>query len=251
MNYKIIIFVENSVYGKGLQGEYGFFLFVEVGEYKVLFDIGVLDLFFWNVCLLGFDLSDVEYVVLFYGYCDYIGGFYVFLKMNSVVKVVCKCEVFWKKFKNECENGMFYFEVLDKLCFWLVDEIMEIVLGVFVFLDVKVVDRNDIYFEYFFMEIEGEMCFDIFEDELVLVLKGEKFFLVLSVCLYWGIINIICVVQNVFLGLGFKLVMGGFYIYNVEEEKFNVILVFLGMKFFKCLGVCYCIGIDKYVLFCQ
>ena len=38
MNYKITTLAENSVYGKGLQGEHGLSLLVEAGEHKVLFD---------------------------------------------------------------------------------------------------------------------------------------------------------------------------------------------------------------------
>jgi 7,8-dihydropterin-6-yl-methyl-4-(beta-D-ribofuranosyl)aminobenzene 5'-phosphate synthase len=122
MNYKITTLAENSVYGKGLQGEHGLSLLVEAGEHKVLFDTGASDLFLRNARLLGLDLSDVEYVVLSHGHRDHTGGLYAFLKMNSVAKVVCKREVFRKKFKNERENGMLHPEALDKSRFWLVDE---------------------------------------------------------------------------------------------------------------------------------
>lgn len=74
MNYKITTLAENSVYGKGLQGEHGLSLLVEAGEHKVLFDTGASDLFLRNARLLGFDLSDVEYVVLSHGHRDHTGG---------------------------------------------------------------------------------------------------------------------------------------------------------------------------------
>lgn len=74
MNYKITILAENSVYGKGLQGEHGLSLLVEAGEHKVLFDTGASDLFLRNARLLGLDLSDVEYVVLSHGHRDHTGG---------------------------------------------------------------------------------------------------------------------------------------------------------------------------------
>lgn len=48
MNYKITTLAENSVYGKGLQGEHGLSLLVEAGEHKVLFDTGASDLFLRN-----------------------------------------------------------------------------------------------------------------------------------------------------------------------------------------------------------
>lgn len=82
---------------------------------------------------------------------------------------------------------MLHPEALDKSRFWLVDETTEIVPGVFAFPDVKVVDRNDTHFEHFFTEIEGEMRPDTFEDELALVLKGEKSLSVLSACSHRGL----------------------------------------------------------------
>lgn len=53
MNYKITTLAENSVYGKGLQGEHGLSLLVEAGEHKVLFDTGASDLFLRNARPVG------------------------------------------------------------------------------------------------------------------------------------------------------------------------------------------------------
>ena len=38
MSIKITTLVENSVYGKGLQGEHGLSLLVDTGEHRLLFD---------------------------------------------------------------------------------------------------------------------------------------------------------------------------------------------------------------------
>ena len=207
MNYKITTLAENSVYGKGLQGEHGLSLLVEAGEHKVLFDTGASDLFIQNARLMGVDLTDVEFVILSHGHRDHTGGLHTFLKMNSRAKVVCKQEVFRRKFKNERENGMLHPEALDKSRFWLIDETTEIVPGVFAFPGVRIVDRNDTHFEHFFVEIGGEMRPDTFEDELALILKSEKSLSVLSACSHRGITNIIRAVQTSFPGLGLKLVM--------------------------------------------
>lgn len=104
MNYKITTLAENSVYGKGY-GRAWLSLLVEAGTQSAD-SIPVLRICFSGMPgLLGLDLSDVEYVVLSHGHRDHTGGLYAFLKMNSVAKVVCKREVFRKKFKNERENG--------------------------------------------------------------------------------------------------------------------------------------------------
>lgn len=251
MNCKITTLAENSVYGKGLQGEHGLSLFIEAGEHKVLFDTGASDLFIRNARLMGIDLTDVEFLILSHGHRDHTGGLHAFLQMNSRAKVVCKQEVLRKKFKNERENGMLHPEALDQSRFWFIDQTTEIVPGVFAFPDVKVVDKYDTHFEHFFTEIEGEVHSDTFEDETAVVLKGEKTFSLLSACSHRGITNIIRAVQAAFPGLGLNLLMGGFHIHNADIEKFNVISAFLGINLPKRLGVCHCTGIDKYALFRQ
>lgn len=251
MNYKITTLAENSVYGKGLQGEHGLSLLVEAGEHKVLFDTGASDLFIRNARLMDVDLTDVEYVVLSHGHQDHTGGLRHFLALNGQAKVVCKKEVFNPKFKNEHANGLPHPEALDKSRFWFVEEETEIVPGVFVFPQIKLVDRNDTHFEHFFTELNGEVRPDTFEDELALVLKEGKSVSVLSACSHRGITNIIRAAQLYFPGLALKLVLGGFHIHNAEEDKFNTISTFLGMKLPKRLGLCHCTGIDKYALFRQ
>lgn len=251
MNYKITTLAENCVYGKGLQGEHGLSLLVETKEHKVLFDTGASDLFMRNARLLGIDLTEVDYVVLSHGHRDHTGGLHHFLEMNKKAKVVCKREIFRPKFKNEHGNGLRHPETLDKSRFLFIEENAEIVPGVFVFPQIKIVDKVDTHFDHFFTEVNGELQPDTFEDELVLVLKEEKNVSVLSACSHRGITNMIRVVQEAFQGLSPKLLLGGFHIHNAENEKFNVISAFLGVNLPKRLGVCHCTGVDKYALFRQ
>ena len=71
---QITTLVENVVYGKGLQGEHGLSLLVEVRDRKVLFDTGASDLFIRNARLMGIDLREVDYLVLSHGHRDHTGG---------------------------------------------------------------------------------------------------------------------------------------------------------------------------------
>ena len=64
MSIKITTLVENSVYGKGLQGEHGLSLLVDTGEHRLLFDTGASDLFIRNARILGIDLKEVDFLVL-------------------------------------------------------------------------------------------------------------------------------------------------------------------------------------------
>ena len=74
MSIKITTLVENSVYGKGLQGEHGLSLLVDTGEHRLLFDTGASDLFIRNARILGIDLKEVDFLVLSHGHRDHTGG---------------------------------------------------------------------------------------------------------------------------------------------------------------------------------
>lgn len=251
MNYKITTLAENCVYGKGLQGEHGLSLLVEAGERLILFDTGASDLCVRNARLLDVDLTKVDFIVLSHGHQDHTGGLHHLLTLNSKAVVICKKEIFQRKFKNECENGLPHPEVFDLSRFRFVDETTEIVPGVFVCPQLKVTDKSDTHFRHFFTEVEGEIRPDTFEDELVLVLKEGRGISVLSACSHRGITNIIRSVETAFPGSLLKLVIGGFHIHNAEDEKFSVISTYFGMNLPKRLGVCHCTGVDKYALFHQ
>ena len=104
MSIKITTLVENSVYGKGLQGEHGLSLLVDTGEHRLLFDTGASDLFIRNARILGIDLKEVDFLVLSHGHRDHTGGLHHFLAVNDKAQVVCKRELFQLKFKDEREK---------------------------------------------------------------------------------------------------------------------------------------------------
>ena len=117
MSIKITTLVENSVYGKGLQGEHGLSLLVDTGEHRLLFDTGASDLFIRNARILGIDLKEVDFLVLSHGHRDHTGGLHHFLAVNDKAQVVCKRELFRPKFKDERENGVMQPDALDSTRF--------------------------------------------------------------------------------------------------------------------------------------
>ena len=251
MTYKTTTLVENTVYGRGLQGEHGFCLLIEAGDKKILLDTGASDLFVRNARILDIDLKEVDYVILSHGHRDHTGGLKYFLALNAKAKIICKQEVFQRKFKDNRENGIYTDLNIDKGRLWLVDTTTEIVPGVYVLPQIKLVEKEDTHFEHFFTECDGELIPDTFEDELAVVLSHKKTFSVLSSCSHRGITNIIRTAQAEFPSLGINLVLGGFHIYNDGPDKFRTIYSFLGVNLPKRLGVCHCTGVDKFALFRQ
>ena len=57
MSIKITTLVENSVYGKGLQGEHGLSLLVDTGEHRLLFDTGA------HQFSAAFSVSPINYLL--------------------------------------------------------------------------------------------------------------------------------------------------------------------------------------------
>lgn len=252
MNIKITTLVENSVYGKGLQGEHGLSLLVDTGGHRLLFDTGASDLFIRNARVLGIDLREVDFLVLSHGHRDHTGGLHHFLALNDKAKVICKKELFRPKFKEERENGVMQPDALDSTRFRFVEETTELCPGVFVFPQLAITDEEDTHFEHFFTTAEGGgRQADTFADELVLVLRQAGGISVLSACSHRGITNIVRTVQDNFPQQPLRLVLGGFHIRNTEREKFEVIARFFENRLPQRLGVCHCTGIDKYALFRQ
>ena len=165
MSIKITTLVENSVYGKGLQGEHGLSLLVDTGEHRLLFDTGASDLFIRNARILGIDLKEVDFLVLSHGHRDHTGGLHHFLAVNDKAQVVCKRELFRPKFKDERENGVMQPDALDSTRFRFVDEVTELCRGVFVFPQLPVTDEEDTHFEHFFTWTEGRKQADTFTDD--------------------------------------------------------------------------------------
>lgn len=250
-NITITTLVENLVYGKGLQGEHGLSLLVEVGERKVLFDTGASDLFIRNARSMGIDLREVDYLVLSHGHRDHTGGLHHFLKLNDRAQVVCKREVLRPKYKDERENGLMHPEALDLSRFRFVEQTEEILPGVFVFPHLPVADEADTHFEHFYTLVDEQKLPDRFDDELALALKRDRDLAVLSACSHRGITNILRAVLETFPGARLRLVWGGFHIRTAGADKNRVITRYLAHHMPQRLGVCHCTGIDQYVLFHQ
>lgn len=249
--YKITVLVENCVYSHHLRGEHGLSLLIETAEHKILFDTGSSNLFAHNARLLGYDLSEVDYLVLSHGHSDHTGGVKHFLKLNSKAKIVCKREILDPKFKGERENGFKYASKISSDRFVFVDSDTELLPGIFILSSIPITNPNDTHFDKFDVLREGTLKPDTFEDELALVLSDQMSYSLVSACSHRGITNILEAAEQQFKSQTLSLLLGGFHIHTASQDKFSTIADHLEHTQPQSLGVCHCTGVEKFALFKQ
>jgi len=91
---KITCLLENTTEREDMQTEHGLSLFIEIGNHKLLFDMGQTDLFYHNAVTLGTDLSKVNIAILSHGHYDHGGGLLKFLEINSYAPVFIHKDAF-------------------------------------------------------------------------------------------------------------------------------------------------------------
>ncbi len=84
---KITVLAENTCSSADFGCEHGLSLFIETGNYKILFDTGQTFLFCENAEKLGIDLSRVDFAVLSHGHYDHGGGLKTFFEVNKKAPV--------------------------------------------------------------------------------------------------------------------------------------------------------------------
>lgn len=187
---RVVTLIENTSARDELVCEHGLSLYIETGEYRILFDAGQSGAFADNAEKLGIDLRKVDFAVLSHGHYDHSGGLRRFLEINSTAPVYLRKEAFEPHFNAASKDIGLDRKLLDSNRLVFVDQDREIAPGIQL---VSCNDRQPLYPISMGMQTmrEGVLVPDDFRHEqyLTVVENGKR--ICFSGCSHKGIMNIV------------------------------------------------------------
>lgn len=257
MTVKITVLSENRVgVSKGLIAEHGLSVFVDAGDYHLLWDTGQGFALPHNAPRLGIELSSIKMVALSHGHYDHTGGLESVMRSNGGCEVVChhacleekivKRELLGKEIvvpigmpKNQSEleglGGRFIF----------VDDHMEICPGIHYFSNISM--NND--FEHigpgFMVRSPGSERDDEFKDDAALGVVTDKGLSVILGCAHRGMVN---TVRHIMERLGVDRVhsvWGGTHMVDRTPEEVEATIAAIEELGVETVGAAHCTGFDN------
>lgn len=211
---------------RGLHGEHGLSLHIEVAGRSILFDAGQDDLVIRNAKLLDIDLTALDAVVLSHGHYDHGGGLGALYELLAplppplFVGTGYSARRLSRTGDQTVDIGIALPLVPeDSPSPVIINGTQEVVPGVFILPRAELVDGIDLTPR--FRSIAGTVEeIDPFEDELSLAILEDEGLTVITGCAHRGVSNIVEEARNAFPDYPLKAIVGGFHL----AEKPSAIL---------------------------
>ncbi len=226
---KVRVLVENTVPRRGLLGEHGLSLLIELDGFTILFDAGQRDLFAYNAKKMGLDLETVDVVVLSHGHYDHTGGIPTFCELNKKAPIYIHPGAFCERYNSLDGNpigegiGILWTESqLEKIKARLNFSREPLQLHQDLFLSGEV--ERGVAFEegplnFLKKDEQGGFVEDSVIDEQFLIIKREEGICVIVGCSHPGVINSVQHALKLFPGMPVFAVIGGMHLRNVSDDR--------------------------------
>ena len=217
---RVTSLIENSgIDGRDdLHPEFGMSMLAEVGETKILFDMGTTAAFASNAAALGKDLADVDAAVVSHQHFDHGGGLEHFLGVNTrAIVFLRRAPVVDRWFKAlgviNRPVGLDR-SVLDRFSkrIEFVEGMRLIAPGVYLLTDIGSAHPRPNGNRRLFAEVDGAIRRDPFDHEMMMVVHEDDGMTVFSGCSHSGILNLIDAATAQFPRVPIKAVFGGFHL---------------------------------------
>jgi 7,8-dihydropterin-6-yl-methyl-4-(beta-D-ribofuranosyl)aminobenzene 5'-phosphate synthase len=217
---RVTSLVENS----GLEGredlhpEFGMSMLAEVGETKILFDMGATAVFAGNAAALELDIADVDVAVVSHQHFDHGGGLEHFLENNDHATVFLRrAPVTDRRFKAlgliDRPIGLDR-SVLERFSQRIdfVEGMRLVAPGVYLLTDIGSAHPRPNGNRRLFAVVDGAVERDPFDHEMMMVVHEDDGMTVFSGCSHSGILNLIDAATAQFPRVPIKAVFGGFHL---------------------------------------
>lgn len=246
--------VENTAVSEEFESEHGLCLYLETKKHKVLFDLGMTDLFIRNAERLDIDLKEIDTVVISHGHLDHGGGLETFLDINDKARIYVNEKAFGEQYIIKPDGEKRYvgldqkFKNSDRIvhvgeCFDIDDELK-------LFSNVKGRKMYPTFNEGLLVKKEGSYVDDEFEHEQNLIISENESRVLIAGCAHNGIVNIIEHSDTIINELPTHII-GGLHLFHgmtnesEDSEKVKELGEYLKVTD-STVYTCHCTGVEAY-----
>jgi 7,8-dihydropterin-6-yl-methyl-4-(beta-D-ribofuranosyl)aminobenzene 5'-phosphate synthase len=255
---RITVLADNSVGGRGLLGEHGLAVWIEMDDRRVLFDTGQGFALGPNAAALGVDLSTTGAVVLSHGHYDHTGGLGEALRRAPESRLYAHAAVFAEKHARNRDGtsrdiGMpGRHEMLARAQAFLVsvDSPTEVAPGLYATGPVPRLTEFEDTGGAFFLDRDCARP-DPLVDDQALYLETAGGTAVLLGCGHAGMINTLWYVRTLTGDRPIRTVIGGMHLRTASDERVRRTIVELERLGTPHLYPCHCTGFTASARFWQ
>ena len=237
--FKITTLIENNSFDKDLSSEKGLSVLIDNSKDKIIFDYGLSNKYWDNAIKLGFNPSSFNFGIISHGHNDHCGGARMMLEKNMFHTIYSNNKIFNRKYVFR-DNEKKYIGLSENLFeaerrFIFVDDVTEICDGIFAITNL-VDGRTESQY------IKEDDSVDDFDDETIVVLKGESSLHVITGCCHKGLVSTLKRVKAVFPKDKIDTVIGGLHIHKADHDFLEETVKTIEENNVKTLIVGHCTG---------
>jgi len=227
MNEIRLSVLSDNVAGNGFLGEWGFSLFIERGNTRILFDTGAGMVITRNAHALGIDITAIDTILLSHGHADHTGGLREVITGKHPVEVIGHPDVWGEKYVRLDDGSMVYAgipfqrEELETLgmVFQGVRKPHELGEGILTSGEIpQITDYENIEEDLFTKDGRGFSA-DSMNDDVSLFIETKEGLVIITGCAHRGVINILHQARKVTGVQAVKAIIGGIHLFRGHHKR--------------------------------